>query len=183
MSMLHGVAGPEVSKGYRLRGDEGRREYWWPYVAVPGVGRHRDKVTGAQTDGRLFQLIVEYPRGAAPPVHIHHDADETFYVLDGDVVVFVGDERFECTAGDFVLGPRGISHTFLVRSRAATMLVTFTPAGIEGFFQETAPPVIAGEPAPEPTLTEDELVRLMAKYQCELIGPPPTLESLGDDDA
>ena len=163
-------------EGYHLAGNEGIREYWWPYVAVPGVGRHWDKVTGAQSDGRLFQLVVEYPRGAAPPVHVHHDADETFFVLDGEVTVFVGAERFACTAGDFVLGPRGVSHTFLVRSTTAKMLVTFAPAGVEGFFEEVAPSATDSEPAPEPTLAEDELVGLMAKYHCEFLAPPPTLD-------
>jgi quercetin dioxygenase-like cupin family protein len=183
VSTIESTAGAEVAQGYRLSADEAIREYWWPYVAVPGIGRHWDKVTGAQSDGRLFQLVVEYPRGAAPPVHIHHDADETFFVLDGEVTVFVGNERFACAAGDLALGPQGISHTFLVRSATAKMLVTFTPAGVEGFFGETAPPVIDSEPAPEPTLAEDELVRLMAKYHCEFIAPPPTLESVGDHDA
>ena len=170
-------------EGYRLRADHGIREYWWLYLAVPGVGRHWDKVTGAQTDGRLFQLVVEYPRGAAPPVHIHRDADETFYVLDGEVTVFVGDERVDCTVGDFVLGPRGITHTFLVRSTTAKMLVTFSPAGVEKFFEETAPPMIDGQRAPEPTLDEAELVGLMAKHQVEFIAPPPTLEPIGDGNA
>jgi len=63
---------------------EGVKDLWWPYVPGPEVGRHTDKVLGAQTEGRLFQALISYPRGAAPPLHIHHDADETCFVLDGE---------------------------------------------------------------------------------------------------
>jgi quercetin dioxygenase-like cupin family protein len=160
-----------------LARSDGINDIWWPYVPGPEVGRHTNKVTGAQTEGRLFQALVSYPRGAAPPLHIHHDADETFNVLNGEVTIFVGEERYECTAGDFVLGPKGIPHAFLVRSQRAEMLVTFSPAGIEGFFVEVAPPVIEGEAPPPPTMPDqDEFVRLMAKYECEFVGPPPTLD-------
>jgi quercetin dioxygenase-like cupin family protein len=160
-----------------LSREEGMNDIWWPYVPAPEVGRHTNKVLGEQTEGRLFQALVAYPRGAAPPLHIHHDADETFFVLDGEVTIFVGNQRNECTAGDFLLGPRGVPHAFLVRSEWAEMLVTFSPAGIDGFFAEVAPAVIAGDGPPAPSMPDqDEFIRLMAKYECEFVGPPPTLD-------
>lgn len=166
-----------TSEPHMLRNGEGMNDVWWPYFPGPEVGRHTNKVTGEQTDGRLFQMLVSYPRGGAPPLHIHHDADETFYVLDGEVSIFVGEERIECKPGDFVFGPRGIPHAFLVQSERAEMLITFSPAGIEGFFAEVAPPVIPGAPPPASTMPDqEEFVRLMAKYDCEFVGPPPTLD-------
>ena len=162
---------------YLLAREEGVNDVWWPYVPGPRAGRHTNKVLGEQTDGRLFQMLVTYPRGAAPPLHIHHDADETFFVLDGEVAIFVGDQRYECTAGDFVLGPRGVAHTFIVRSEWAELLASFSPAGIEGLFAAMAPAVLAGEAAPTPSMPDqDEFVRLMAKHECEFVGPPPTLD-------
>jgi quercetin dioxygenase-like cupin family protein len=166
-----------TGNGYRLSAEDGIHDIWWPYFPGPEVGRHTNKVTGEQTGGRLFQMLVSYPRGGASPLHIHHDADETFHVLDGEVTIFVGDERIECGPGDFVFGPRGVPHAFLVQAARAEMLITFSPAGIEGFFAEVAPPVIAGAPPPAPTMPDqDEFVRLMAKYECEFVGPPPTLD-------
>jgi quercetin dioxygenase-like cupin family protein len=124
-----------------------------------------------------FQTLVSYPRGAAPPLHVHHDADETFLVLAGEATIFVGAQRYECTAGDFVLGPKGVPHTFLVRSDWTELLATFSPAGIEAFFAEAAPAVTAGEAAPAPSMPDqDEFVRRMARYECEFVGPPPTLD-------
>lgn len=166
-----------TKQGYRLKGDEGINNVWWPYVLSSRAGKHTNKIMGEQTEGRLSQLLVSYPRGSAPPLHIHHREDETFYIVDGEVSIFVADQRIECTAGDFVFGPRGVPHAFLVQSEQAEMLVTFTPAGIEGLFAEVGPPVLAGEPAPAPAMPdEDEFARLMAKYGCEFVGPPPTLD-------
>jgi mannose-6-phosphate isomerase-like protein (cupin superfamily) len=163
-------------EGYVLARAAGIDDVWWPYLPGAEVGRHTNKITGERSDGRLFQALMRYPRGSAPPVHIHHDADETFFVLDGEMTIFVGDERFECGPGDFIFGPRGVSHAFLVKSEWAEFLITFAPAGIEGFFAEVAPPVVPGEPPPETTEPGEDFTRLMAKYQCEFLAPPPTLD-------
>lgn len=168
---------PTKAAGYTLKAGDGVSETWFPYVAGPVSARHTNKVTGVESEGRLFQAILSYPRGSAAPIHIHHDADETFYVTDGEVTIFVGEEQVECGPGDFAFGPRGVPHTFLVTSEMAQMLLTFSPAGIEGFFGQVGLPVIAGEPAPQPTEPDqDEFVRLMAKYGCEFVAPPPTLD-------
>jgi quercetin dioxygenase-like cupin family protein len=165
---------------FRLSRDEGLNDVWWPYCPGPEIGKHTNKVLGDHTEGRLFQVLVSYPRGAAPPVHIHHDADETFFVVDGEVTIVVGEERYECTAGDFAFAQKGIQHTFLVQSARAELLATFSPAGIDGFFEQVAPPVTEGEAAPPPSMPDpDEFVRLMNEYQCEFVAPPPTLDGEG----
>jgi quercetin dioxygenase-like cupin family protein len=164
-----------------LAKDEGVADLWWPYG--PSVGRYTIKATAEQTQGSLVQVLIRESRGAATPVHIHHDADETFYVISGELTVFVGDERIDAEAGDFVLGPRGVPHAFAVTSEHAELLVTFGPAGLEGpigsgvdgFFREVAFPVDAG-PQPEPTMPDaEDFARRMATYGIELVGPPPAL--------
>jgi quercetin dioxygenase-like cupin family protein len=116
---------------YLLSRDEGVKDIWRPYVPGPEAGRHTDKALGEHTEGSLFQSVVAYPRGAAPPLHIHYDADETFFVLSGEATIFVGADRYECSAGDFVFGLKGVPHTFLVRSEWVELLVTSSPAGID----------------------------------------------------
>jgi mannose-6-phosphate isomerase-like protein (cupin superfamily) len=123
-----------------------------------------------------MQMLVSDGRGGAPPLHVHHREDETFYVLEGKISVLVGEERFEAGPGDFVFGPRGVPHAFLVRSERAKFLVTFTPAGIERFFADVAVPV-AGKPAPDPVAPDvDAWTRRMADFEIEIVGPPPTLD-------
>jgi mannose-6-phosphate isomerase-like protein (cupin superfamily) len=152
---------------------------------VTGVSRVSTKISGEQTGGRLLQLRSTDRRGAAPPLHIHRDADETWYVIEGRLTVFVGDERIEAGPGDFVFGPMGVPHAFLVTSQRAESLITFSPAGtkgrmgygVDGFFREAAAPAVPGQPPPVPTEADPEkLFRLMMQYGIETVGPPPTLD-------
>ena len=168
---------------YALPNDTGVTDFWLPFV--PGVSRISAKVSGEQTDGRLLQVRSTDSRGAAPPLHIHHDADETWYVIEGQLTVFVGDERIEAGPGDFVFGPMGVPHAFLVTSERAETLITFSPAGtkgrmgygIDGFFREAAVPAVPGEAPPDPTdVDPQELARLMMQYGIETVGPPPALD-------
>jgi Cupin domain len=91
---------------YVVARDEGVISVWWPYQ--PQVGRYTTKLATEQTDGRLLQLLCSDRRGGAPPLHIHRDEDEPFFVISGEISFFVGGERIEATAEDFVLAPRGI---------------------------------------------------------------------------
>jgi mannose-6-phosphate isomerase-like protein (cupin superfamily) len=168
---------------YALPDGGGNTDFWLPFV--PGVSRVSTKVSGEQTAGRLLQLRSTDSLGAAPPLHIHHDADETWYVIDGQLTVFVGDERIEAGPGDFVFGPMGVPHAFLVTSERAESLITCSPAGtkgrmgygLDGFFREAAVPVVPGEAPPDPTDPDpEELARLMIQYGIEAVGPPPTLD-------
>lgn len=172
-----------AGQAYALPKDTGVTDFWLPFV--PGVSRVSTKVSGEQTERRLLQVRSTDSRGAAPPLHIHHDADETWYVIDGRVTVFVGDERIEAGPGDFVFGPMGAPHAFLVTSERAETLITFSPAGtqgpsgygVDGFFREAAVPAIPGQAPPQPTEADpEELARLMMQYGIETVGPPPTLD-------
>jgi quercetin dioxygenase-like cupin family protein len=78
------------------------------------------------------------PPGGGPPPHIHRYEDETFYVLEGECRLLLADEWVAAGAGDFVNVPRGTVHRFQNQgTETMRMIVTFTPAGIERFFEET----------------------------------------------
>jgi quercetin dioxygenase-like cupin family protein len=165
----------ELDAGYLLDKDSGVLDVWWPYQ--PLVGRYTVKIGADQTDGRLFQLLGRDRRGGAPPLHIHHREDETFYVIAGEMTLFLGDRRIEASAGDFAFLPKDIPHAFLVTSDRAEYLTSFSPAGAERFFPEVAPRVVPGEPAPAPREPDpEEFARIAASYGIELVGPPPTLD-------
>jgi quercetin dioxygenase-like cupin family protein len=169
-----------ASKPYVLAQDAGVTDLWWPYG--PGVGRYTIKASERETEGRMIQMLVTESRGAVTPLHVHHDTDETFYVVDGTLTVTVGDDLIEAGPGDFVFAPLGVPHAFLVTSERLKMLVTVAGAGTEGpsgsgihgFFKEVAPPVVEGEGAPAPAVPDpEEFARRMAVYGIELVGPPP----------
>ena len=93
-----------------------------------------------------------------PPLH-HHDFDETFYVLEGELTFQLEDELFTRKAGELAFAPRGVPHTFANLSGAeARTLIVCTPAGFERYFDRMAaeragvdPPPEAMEPWPEVT--------------------------------
>lgn len=108
-------------------------------VMYHGPGdRYRFLVTGAETGGAYFAMEALLPQGGGPPPHTHASEDETFYVVEGLVDFRLGEERVTAGPGDFVNVPRGEIHNFHnSRAQTARLILTFTPAGIEGFFEET----------------------------------------------
>jgi mannose-6-phosphate isomerase-like protein (cupin superfamily) len=52
------------------------------------------------------------PPGEGPPVHVHADMEEAFYVLEGEFTFTVGSDDVVAEAGAFVLVPRGAPHGF-----------------------------------------------------------------------
>jgi hypothetical protein len=96
----------------------------------------------------VIELTV--PAGGSPPLHVHHDLDDNFYLLDGRLAVRCGDETSVVEAGTFVEVPRGVSHTFRVLGhRAARMLSVHNDDSFLRFAQ------ILGEPARSLTLPLD----------------------------
>jgi quercetin dioxygenase-like cupin family protein len=99
---------------------------------------YRFLVSGAETGGAYFAMEAIVPPGGGPPPHIHRYEDETFYVLEGECDFLLGDRWVTAGVGDFINVPRGAVHCFSNRSAAnAKLVLTFSPAGIEHFFEET----------------------------------------------
>lgn len=114
------------------RSAESGRSYWGP------GDRYTFLVTGEESGGAYFSMLAVVPPGGGPPPHVHRDEDETFYVLDGSCTFRLGDERVDAGPGDFVNVPRGMVHCFRnFTDEPMRMILTFTPAGIERFFEET----------------------------------------------
>jgi quercetin dioxygenase-like cupin family protein len=144
-------------------------DLWWKN------GRVSIKLSGAESGGALAQVETDDPRGTAPPLHIHHNEAETFYVVDGAVSVFADGEERRLERGDFAVVPPGVPHAYLVRSERARLFVTFSPAGFEEAFLELGVPVESSTP-PEGSVfpAPEEAARVFASYGCEVVGPPPT---------
>ena len=99
---------------------------------------YRFLITGAETGGAYFAMEAIVPPGGGPPRHIHRHEDETFYVVEGECGFLLGEEWITAGVGDLVNVPRGIVHRFQNQgTEAMRMILTFTPAGIEKFFEET----------------------------------------------
>ncbi len=94
--------------------------------------------TGRDTDATYFIMEALVPPGGGPPPHIHTREDETFYLLEGQIEFLLGEETIVAGPGDFVNVPRGTVHRFQnTGTETARLVLTFTPAGIEHWFEET----------------------------------------------
>jgi quercetin dioxygenase-like cupin family protein len=128
--------------------------FWGPGDA------YRFLITGAESAGAYFAMEAVVPPGGGPPPHIHRHEAETFYVLEGEIQFLLGDQTITATTGDYLSVPRGSLHRFHnAGSARARLLLTFTPAGIEKFFEETL------ERAPDPNQPPpDNLDEVAARF-------------------
>jgi quercetin dioxygenase-like cupin family protein len=131
------------------------------------------KLTTEQTNGAL--TVVEFigPRNFGPPLHLHDAEDEMFYILDGELWLSCGDAEAVHGEGAVVWLPRGLPHTFQVRSETARVLTVSTPAGFERFV------AALGSPAESPVLPEPgpidpaHVAQVCAEHNIQVLGPPP----------
>lgn len=137
----------------------------------------RPKLGGEDTGGRFALWEGVLPCGASPPLHSHPE-DETFYVLEGKVLVWVGDatEPRRCDVGDAVFVAGGVAHSFRVESDTARMLFLSTPAGIDEFVRALAEPAAYPwlQPPPDgPRVSPDRMEAVSREHGVVLLGPPP----------
>jgi quercetin dioxygenase-like cupin family protein len=139
-------------------------------ITKPGEGRtvavvgdvYRFLATGADTGGKyaLWEALV--PPGGGPPPHVHSREEEGFYVLEGEITLTIGEQRFVASAGMFANMPIGTPHSFKNESsQPARMLISVAPAGLEMMFFECGVPLPQGSTTALPP-TKEEIEKLLA---------------------
>jgi len=123
----------------------------------------------------LIEMLV--PPGDQPPLHVHHDEDEGFYVLEGELSLWAGDEQLVLRPGQFANAPKGVPHTYRVTSeQRARYLVTSSTGGFAAFVRAFGEPAERRElPVPNGPPDVDRLARVAAEHRIELLGPPGML--------
>jgi mannose-6-phosphate isomerase-like protein (cupin superfamily) len=122
---------------------------------------------GSLTGGRFDFMVgsIEYLSG--PPLHVHEEQDDTFFVLEGVLTVQVGDEVHDIGPGDFATVPPGVPHTFdNIRKDQPPVKVCnlMTPGGLDRLFAETTGPAAQ---ARDP----EEALRIRKKHGITHVGP------------
>jgi quercetin dioxygenase-like cupin family protein len=115
------------------------------------------------TGGSLGLVHMDKPAGEMPPLHVHQNEDEGFYVLDGELTLYLPGDSVTLRAGGFFLAPRGIPHSYEVGAGGARVLVSSVPSGFERFVADVA----ALEQVDPAALTE-----VAARHGIEILGPP-----------
>ena len=134
-------------------------------------------LAGSEENGGRFALIeMLAPKGTEPPRHVHQREDEAFYMLEGEITFYIGDETYVATPGKFVFAPRGIPHSWVVETDVVHKLVTLTPGGAEEHFRDPrfSGPALTPTLPPPPEVPPDmaALVADMERYDVEVVGPP-----------
>jgi len=130
--------------------------------------------TGKDTHGQFALIEAAGRRGNVPPPHIHHREDEIFYVLEGEIVFWVGDRTIKGTPGTMIFLPRDVRHSFTIESEQYRMLILVTPAGFEAWFREFSVPAPAMTlpPANEPAYGEvRRMLQAAPRYGLEFVLP------------
>lgn len=143
------------------------------FVLRPGEGRDIDMgnfrmslKASAEDTGQAFTLLeAEEPPNFGPPMHIHHDASEAFYVVSGEYVIFIEDDEYVCPAGSFIHIPAGVPHGFRVGAVPSRKLNIYAPAAMVGYFDELAAAIAAEE------MDDDSLADIARRHGMEVIGP------------
>ena len=132
------------------------------------------KASAETTGGQVAVIEHLAPQGVGSPLHVHHNEDEWFYVIEGGLTFWVGGRTIAAPMGTFVFGPRGIPHTFQVRSTQARFLLVAQPGGFEKFVRELSQPALTSTPPPPASEPPDLglIVATAARYGIEILGPP-----------
>lgn len=146
------------------------------YVLPPGEGHRLDmgpfgmvvKASAEDSDGGFTLLEAVEPAGFGPPLHIHDDSAEAFYVLEGEYIVHIEGAEHHCPAGTFVYVPVGIEHGFRVGSLESRKLNIYVPSAMEGYFRALATATEVGE-----ALGDPDLIELAAQHAMRVTGPVP----------
>jgi mannose-6-phosphate isomerase-like protein (cupin superfamily) len=106
-----------------------------PIIVPPGQGHRIGNVEflARTVDTPRFTFgIIEITPGRELEAHVHSDEDDAFYILEGELTFFFGDEEAVAPPGTFVLIPPGIEHGFRNDGeKPVRMLNIHAPAGFD----------------------------------------------------
>jgi mannose-6-phosphate isomerase-like protein (cupin superfamily) len=148
----------------------GQEKLWFLDTLVTiRVGEH-DSLDG------ISVIEHQVPFGSSPPLHVHHNEDEVFHVLSGEARFRLAGQDVRAAAGDTLVAPKGVPHTFLVTSPDGARWLTVTRNGdFERMVRATARPAEADALPPCVPPTPEQVAALEAACNANgiaLVGPP-----------
>ncbi|HEX5421312.1 MAG TPA: cupin domain-containing protein [Gammaproteobacteria bacterium] len=152
----------------QLATDADTSRAWW-FLGTLAVLRNPE---GAPRSPAVIELTI--PPGGSPPRHIHGSVDDSFLVLDGEIVVRCGEQTFLARQGSYVALPAGIEHTFRVTSSGpAKLLLVHADDSFLNFIEAAGSPTKDLRVPPEGAADLDRaaLMRIAAEHDVRIIGP------------
>jgi quercetin dioxygenase-like cupin family protein len=106
--------------------------------------------TGEDTDGAFTLIHCFFRKNFFPPPHLHKHEDESFYILEGAFNFLAGENKITAGAGELIVLPKNVPHSFNLITDTAKALLLITPAGFETLFKEFSTPATTLELPPIP---------------------------------
>lgn len=147
--------------------DEHERRWFY------GGGTHTWLAHDRETADAFLLFEDDVETGKRTPLRTHPESDETFYVLDGTIILHVDGVEHELRTGGVAFVPRGVPHAFLVTSEpGARLLCLHTPGGGEAFYRHASEPAADGG---APVAVDFGRVQTAAQETgtMRVVGPPP----------
>jgi quercetin dioxygenase-like cupin family protein len=158
-----------TTKGFKVNSGEAR---FGVHYRMKGVTLNTldIKISSKDTDGELavFEQTGLTPNGG-PPLHIHPNQEEWFFVTEGEYLFQVGEEKHIMKTGDTIFLPRNVQHAFIQLTEKARTIVSYLPAGkMEDFFKATD--------SWNSPLSKEEVIKVFADHDMKVVGPPLKLD-------
>lgn len=123
------------------------------------------KVSSKDTSGDLTVFEYTGNEKGGPPLHFHANQDEIFFILEGEYLFQVGDDKHNLKAGDTIFLPRTVPHAFAQLTEKGKTFFLFQPSGkMEDFFRTIGN--LTAEPTPE------QGAKIFADHEMTIVGPP-----------
>jgi quercetin dioxygenase-like cupin family protein len=154
----------QVLDAVSVKTGTGEARWWFGMLA-------EIKATAADTGGQFTVVEVTCAPGYQGVRHIHHNEDEGFWLLDGQLDLEVGGKHIDMHAGDYAFGPRNIPHGFSAGAAGARVLFILTPGGFENLIMATsAPAPVRTVPPPSDEVPDfARLAVILAKFGGEIV--------------
>jgi quercetin dioxygenase-like cupin family protein len=137
------------------------------------AGAHQTiKHPGDWSEGKFSLVEVRVPFGRATPLH-RDPSDETFYILDGEMLFHVDGAEHIASAGDTVSLRQGVPHAFVATSDVARFLVLNTPGTHDRYFRDGGEPATHDDLNDAPSPDYERMEASNRKHGIEILGPPP----------
>lgn len=137
-----------------------------------GLGQAHIIVDAERSGGAWWMGQFREDPGLMTTLHVHHHADEQFFVLDGVLSIYVDGKWHEVETGELALVPRGTPHAQGNTSKQPVrFLGTGNPAGFERFFP--AHDELLKRLSPTDPQYPVEIGKIFSQVDTEVLGPAP----------
>lgn len=138
-----------------------------------GGGIHLWKLLAEETGDAFFLFEDTMVKDKTTPLHLHPEAHEMTYVIDGEIEIEAAGNRSRVRSGGMSFVPKGVPHAFIVVSAEARLITLQSPGGVGQAFYRGA-----SDPAVDDTADFLDLARLQASATANprgitVLGPPP----------